>query len=152
MRCRVSGATVVTMTTSTPSPEDITPEEPGADELASADQVSHLPPSDTTLSPEHPIEGGDAARDAEADDTGEAEPDVAATGTVNQLPAEDTLEDTGGRDRVEEGFNAPDAPGPLYERTIEDEITRDGVDERVEIEEPEVWERPEPDDEAGSAP
>src|SRR5690625_3863321 len=65
MRCRVSGATVVTMTTSTPSPEDITPEEPGADELASADQVSHLPRSDTTLSPEHPIEGGDGARDAE---------------------------------------------------------------------------------------
>ena len=117
--------------------------------MASADQISHLPRSDTTLSPEDPP-GGEAT--PQGDDTGEAEPDVAATGTVNQLPAEDTLEDTGGRDRVEEGFTAPDAPGPLYEQTVEDEITRQGVAERAEIEEPEVWERPEPDDEAGSAP
>lgn len=123
------------MSESNPLPEEITPDEPSPEELAGADQVSHLPPSDTTTSPEEDAE-------PEADDTGEADPDVGATGTIRQLPAEDTLEETGGRDLVDEGFNAPDAPGPLYEQTVEDQMTPDGIDERVEIEEPEVWEQP----------
>ena len=121
------------MNATTPFPEDITPDEPSPEELANADQVSHLPPSDTTASPEEDVE-------AEADNSGEAEPDVGATGTLRQLPAEDTLEETGGRDLVDEGFTAPDAPGPLYDQTVQDEVTPDGIDERVQIEEPEVWE------------
>lgn len=78
-----------------------------------------------------------------ADDTGEADPDVAATGTIEQLPAEDTLEDTGGRDRLDEGIQPPDAPGPLYEDSIGDEITGESLSERVEAEEPEVWDEEE---------
>ncbi|MGC0250112.1 hypothetical protein [Pseudactinotalea sp. Z1748] len=132
------------MDASTPIPEELSPAEPSPEELANADQVSDLPPSDTTASPE---EDGEP----EPDDTGEADPDVGATGTIRQLPAEDTLEDTGGRDLVDEGFNAPDAPGPLYEQTVADEMSPDGIDERVEIEEPEVWETPASDDEADPA-
>src|SRR5699024_12342235 len=78
-----------------------------------------------------------------ADDTGEADPDVAATGTIEQLPAEDPLEDTGGRDRLDEGIQPPDAPGPLYEDSIGDEITGVSLSERVEAEEPEVWDEEE---------
>lgn len=136
------------MNASTPSPEDMTPDEPRPEELASADQVSHLPPSDSTRSPEEldPVVAEDAARDkvaqepatGVAEDTGEAEPDVSATGTLRQLPAEDTLESTGGRDLVDEGFNAPDAPGPLYEETVHDQVTGSTLDERLEAEEPDV--------------
>ena len=141
------------MNASIPSPEDITPDEPRPEELASADQVSHLPPSDSTRSPEEldPVAAEDAAAEDDlagndfadsgagvADDTGEADPDVGATGTIRQLPAEDTLESTGGRDLVDEGFNAPDAPGPLYEETVGDQVTGSALDERLDAEEPDV--------------
>lgn len=147
------------MSESTPLPEEITPDEPGPEELAAADQEVREPDpvggdatAEDTDVPEvqtDPDDGTDssdvtgAAEDrAEADIDGEAEPDIAATGTIGQLPAEDTLEDRGGRDVLDETITAPDAPGPLYDETVVDETRQGTIDDRIEAEVPEVWEDP----------
>ncbi|HLS15225.1 MAG TPA: hypothetical protein VK095_12005 [Beutenbergiaceae bacterium] len=122
------------MSESTPLPEEITPEEPSAEELAAVDRDAaavDYPEEERTGSPVT----------APTPDEDEAEPDLAATGTINQLPAEDTLQDHGGRDPLDEAIAPPDAPGPLYEGTIEDEITPDSIEERADAEEPEVWDQ-----------
>ena len=108
------------MSESTPLPEEITPEEPSAEELAAVDRDAaavDYPEEERTGSPVT----------APTPDEDEAEPDLAATGTINQLPAE--------------AIAPPDAPGPLYEGTIEDEITPDSIEERADAEEPEVWDQ-----------
>lgn len=101
-----------------------TPDEPSERELEAATDDADLPPSDTTVG---------------TGETDQPEPDVGSLGTVEQLPAEDTLEDTGGRDLLDDGLTPPDAPGPLAEETLADTFTGEGLDSRAATEEPEVW-------------
>ena len=118
------------------SPEDITPDEPGPVELSAADDPTDIPQdADTTATdPEESVDG--QAEDVQ----GEAEPDVGSLGTVDQLPAQDTLEDTGGRDRLDESIAPPEESGPLAEETVADQVTAESLNERAQAEEPEVWE------------
>lgn len=128
--------------TSSTDPEQFNPDEPEApiadigavepepEELASVADDAAVTPADATGEP--------------ATEEDEPEPDVGALGTVDQLPAEDTLEGSGRRDLLDETIAPPDAPGPLAEETVADAATGETLSERAEAEQPEVWEDGEP--------
>ncbi len=76
-----------------------------------------------------------------------ADPQWPGEGDHNQLPKEDTLEERGVDDLVEEGYTPLDRDPLRGENLTQAELIEgDTITERLEQEEPEVWEEPqEPD-------
>lgn len=68
------------------------------------------------------------------------DPETGAEGDTDQLTREDTLEDRGVDDLLDEGWSPPDRPSRRYGLTDYEQAHHEGLDERLAQEEPEVWE------------
>ncbi|MCV2395535.1 DUF5709 domain-containing protein [Actinotalea sp. M2MS4P-6] len=67
------------------------------------------------------------------------DPELVAEGDTDQLSAEDTLVDRGVDDLLDEGWAPPERRPRHRLTTVVDEIAGDTIDERLDQEEPEVW-------------
>lgn len=69
------------------------------------------------------------------------DPSLPGEGDYNQLTKEETLEDRGVDDLLDEGYSPPDRDPLRGKRwTQEEQLEGESVSDRVEQEEPEVWE------------
>ena len=69
------------------------------------------------------------------------DPETGAEGDTDQLPKEDTLVQRGVDDMLDEGVSPPDRPTDhRFGQTELEEIEGESLDERLEREQPEVWE------------
>ena len=73
------------------------------------------------------------------------DPALSGEGGTNQLPKEDTLEQRGVEDLLDEGYSPPDRD-PLrgVNLTEEETIAGESITERLDREEPEVWQEDQP--------
>lgn len=68
-------------------------------------------------------------------------PETAAEGDTNQLDAQETLVDRGTEDVLDEGYVPPDRPpNPHRLETEVEQYEGETLDERLDQEQPEVWE------------
>lgn len=84
---------------------------------------------------------------SESENTPATSPDPAlpGEGDSDQLPKEDTLEPRGVDDLLEEGYSPPERDPLRGENlTQAEQIEGDTIEERLDAEEPEVWEGAEP--------
>jgi hypothetical protein len=69
------------------------------------------------------------------------DPELAAEGDTDQLPVEDTLDDRGTRDVLDEGYSPPERPRKNHwGETAWEESAGEPLDQRLAGEEPDVWE------------
>ncbi|WP_418277846.1 DUF5709 domain-containing protein [Isoptericola jiangsuensis] len=69
------------------------------------------------------------------------DPESAAEGTSDQLPVEDSLDDRGTRDTLDEGYSPPERPRKNHwGETPWEESAGEPHDQRLASETPEVWE------------
>lgn len=84
---------------------------------------------------------------SESENTPATSPDPAlpGEGDSDQLPKEDTLESRGVDDLLEEGYSPPERDPLRGENLTQAELIEgDTIEERLDAEEPEVWEGAEP--------
>ncbi len=68
------------------------------------------------------------------------DPVLGSEGESDQLPLEDTLEDRGVDDLLDEGYSPPERPrSNHYGETAWEERHREPLDQRLAEEEPEIW-------------
>ena len=80
-------------------------------------------------------------------------PETQAEGDSNQLPQDDTLLDRGVENVLDEGYSPPDhPPNPHRIETAEEEREGDSLDDRLDQEQPEVWETVDEPDAGASEP
>jgi hypothetical protein len=80
-----------------------------------------------------------------SDETSDAgtEPQLEPEGESDQLSAEDTLEDRGVADLLDEGYSPPERPrSNRFGETAWEEAHGETLDQRLAEEEPDVWTRP----------
>ena len=81
------------------------------------------------------------------------DPESAAEGDTDQLQQEDTLLDRGVENVLDEGYSPPDhPPNPYRLETAEEEREGDSLDDRLDQEQPEVWETADRPDAGASEP
>ncbi len=68
------------------------------------------------------------------------DPETTAEGDTDQLEYEDTLLDRGVESLLDEGFSPPERPPGHRLRTHLDQALGERMDDKLEAEEPEVWE------------
>src|SRR5690606_13560480 len=90
---------------------------------------------------------GSMSEPAEDTPATSSDPALPGEGDHNQLPKEDTLEDRGVDDLIEEGYSPPERDPLRGQNLTEAELIEgDTLEERLDTEQPEVWEVPqEPD-------
>ncbi|ANC31158.1 DUF5709 domain-containing protein [Isoptericola dokdonensis] len=80
-----------------------------------------------------------------SDDTSATRPDPewGAEGDTDQLPHEDTLDDRGTRDLLDEGYSPPERPRKNHwGETAWEESAGEPLDQRLAAEEPDEWDVP----------